>query len=200
MPIQISSWFTHTQRSEQVVHCSLFKKILITKQRRRRFGFTLIELMVAISIIALLSTIAVAAYSTAQIKVRDTKRKADLNALKTAIETARSNNSDPDIAPGCNPASATCYLSTMNDLQNPALVPTYIKKMPIDPIGMLYRYRPFPSGCSGVSAITGCTSYAIEACLENDNEPLDPPKVIAISGNICLGSGHVRQYSVFSPN
>lgn len=163
-------------------------------------GFTLIELLIVIGIMGVIATISVASFSTAQIKARDSRRKADLDGLKKAIEIARSNN-NTDGVPGCNPPSATCYLSAMNDVQNPALVPTYIKKMPLDPTGAFnYRYRPNPAGCSGVSGITICTDYSLEACLENDKEPINPPTVIAISGNICLGSGHIRQYSVFSVN
>ncbi len=49
-------------------------------------GFTLIELMVAISIIAVLSTIGMVAYSKVQLLGRDARRKQDLRAIAQALE------------------------------------------------------------------------------------------------------------------
>lgn len=49
-------------------------------------GFTLIELMVVVSIIAILSVVGVAVYSEISSKARDAKRKSDIKAIATAIE------------------------------------------------------------------------------------------------------------------
>lgn len=49
-------------------------------------GFTLIELLVVVSIIAVLSLIGVTVYSSAQGKARDTKRRADIDAISNALE------------------------------------------------------------------------------------------------------------------
>lgn len=49
-------------------------------------GFTLIELMVAVSIIAVLSTVGVTAFSKAQVKARDATRKNDLRQIQTALD------------------------------------------------------------------------------------------------------------------
>ncbi|MBI4039997.1 type II secretion system protein [Candidatus Daviesbacteria bacterium] len=49
-------------------------------------GFTLIELLVTISIIAILSAIGIVTFSGVQVSARDSKRKQDLNALKTSLE------------------------------------------------------------------------------------------------------------------
>ena len=55
------------------------------KQNRKK-GFTIIELLVVISIIGLLSTISVVSLNGARIKSRDAKRVSDISQLKTAIE------------------------------------------------------------------------------------------------------------------
>ncbi len=52
---------------------------------RRRRGFTLIELMVVISIISLLSSIVLATVKTTQMKARDTRRKQDLHQIRIAL-------------------------------------------------------------------------------------------------------------------
>jgi len=49
-------------------------------------GFTLVELLVVISIIGLLSTIAIVSLGSARAKSRDTKRIADMKQLSTALE------------------------------------------------------------------------------------------------------------------
>jgi len=49
-------------------------------------GFTIIELLVVISIIGLLSTISVVSLNGARIKSRDAKRVSDVDNIKKAIE------------------------------------------------------------------------------------------------------------------
>lgn len=49
-------------------------------------GFTLVELMIAISIVAILATVGFTVYSNTQINARDAKRKQDIDAIATAIE------------------------------------------------------------------------------------------------------------------
>lgn len=49
-------------------------------------GFTLVELLVAISIIAILSAVGLAIFSNIQSKARDSIRKNDLRSLATALE------------------------------------------------------------------------------------------------------------------
>lgn len=49
-------------------------------------GFTLLEMLVVIGIIAILVSIGFASYSTAQKKARDAKRKSDLKTIQTAFE------------------------------------------------------------------------------------------------------------------
>jgi prepilin-type N-terminal cleavage/methylation domain-containing protein len=54
--------------------------------RNTKHGFTLVELLVVIGIIAVLVTVAMASYSTAQRKTRDGRRKADIHAIQVAYE------------------------------------------------------------------------------------------------------------------
>lgn len=61
------------------------------KQRIKQIkGFTLIELMVVVAIIAILSVIGLAIFSTAQANARDARRKGDIDAIANVLETSRS--------------------------------------------------------------------------------------------------------------
>lgn len=55
-------------------------------------GFTLIELLVVISIIGLLSTLAVVSFGNARKKSRDTKRVADIKSIQTGLELYFADN------------------------------------------------------------------------------------------------------------
>lgn len=66
----------------------------IYKNKRNNFGFTLIELMVVMSIISLMSSIVLSALSNARAKARDGIRLQDMRTLQTAIAMYRSDNND----------------------------------------------------------------------------------------------------------
>lgn len=55
-------------------------------QNKNQFGFTLIELMAVISIVALLGSVILVALNQARLKGRDGKRIADLKQLVTALD------------------------------------------------------------------------------------------------------------------
>ena len=64
---------------------------------RKQYGFTLIELMVVVGIIVLLSTMMMVNYRNASRKARDSRRAADLEQLRSALEIYYADNdSYPD--------------------------------------------------------------------------------------------------------
>lgn len=52
----------------------------------KKLGFTLLEILVVIGIIAILVAMGFASYSTAQKKARDARRKGDLKAIQNSME------------------------------------------------------------------------------------------------------------------
>lgn len=94
----------------------------LTKKRSIK-GFTLIELLVVIAIIGVLASIVLASLNTARKKSRDTRRVADMNQARLALELYYdSNRRYPDTSSAISSTAA-------------GLVPTYIASWPTDPIG-----------------------------------------------------------------
>ncbi len=109
-------------------------------------GFTLIELLVVIAIIGILITVGSVSYLRAIRLSRDSKRKTDLEQIRQALETYRSENRQyPDLSPGLS-----------------ALVPAYITSVPEDPKTPDFTYTYTPSGT---------TTYQLCAELETTVDP-----------------------------
>ncbi len=111
-------------------------KYQVSSIKGKSRGFTLIELMVAISIVAIIAAVGLVVYSTAQKSGRISKRIQDLGALRTAIELYKTSVGS---YPNQNVA-ATCanYLTGLA-----VLVPNYMPQLPADPSGgtNCYRYQ-----------------------------------------------------------
>lgn len=65
-----------------------------TMKQIKQFGFTLVEILVVISIIGLLASLTLVSFTGTQKSARDTQRKSDLKQYATTLETfANENNS-----------------------------------------------------------------------------------------------------------
>ncbi len=112
-------------------------------------AFTLVELLVALSIMALIMGASLTAFESTKKSARDGRRKADLESLRSALEIYRSDL-------GTYP-NAINLLSTGN----------YISAIPVDPTGASYSYNPV---CT-----TNCLRYYLCSTLEIQPNP--PPDV-----------------------
>src|SRR4030066_1038673 len=92
----------------------------LTTNSKVKRGFTLIELLVVISIIGILASFAIASFTSAQRKGRDSRRKADLDAIKKALELFKGDTKGGGFYPyGMDDSILT--------------VPGYMKVYPHDP-------------------------------------------------------------------
>ena len=117
--------------------------------RGTKKGFTLLELLVVITIIGLLSSVGLASYTRAQARARDAKRQSDMTTLRNALELYYSENNVYVNTGGAWQAITTPLV---------VLVPNYTKQLPADPggQGLAYRYR----------SVTTNQGYCLEGKLE----------------------------------
>lgn len=128
--------------------------------KQTRAGFTLVELLVSLSIIAVLTAIGIASFSTASKQSRDTKRKSDLQQIRAALEMYRSDNGNYPSAGSGSWVEVTAGLTT-------PLVSTYISDVPADPLsGQSYYYMA--TNPSGGAYYGFCLSGQLESEDPND--------------------------------
>ncbi|MFA9288586.1 MAG: type II secretion system protein [Weeksellaceae bacterium] len=121
-----------------------------------RKGFTLLEIMIAISILSVLVGVSATAYSVYIRNSRDARRIVDLESLRSGLELYRSNSIN-----GAYP----------DDLDN-LIDDGFLDVIPVDPSndpdqGYTYTYTTFPSGCDDAGTTSYCTNYNLNVTLEN---------------------------------
>jgi prepilin-type N-terminal cleavage/methylation domain-containing protein len=126
-------------------------------------GFTLVELLVVISIIGILASVVLVSLNSARGKARDARRISDLHQLSLALENYYDSNAN--------------YPATLASLAT-----TYIAAVPKDPqAGANYQYAALGSG-------TTCSGYHLGATLENASNPAFNSDSDAAAGTACTGS------------
>lgn len=104
--------------------------------KKTQRGFTLLELLVVVTIIGMLSSVVLASVSAARIKARDARRVSDLKQLQLALQLYYGENSAYPVATqysSSEPSSSAFYVNPAGFV--PGLAPTYIATLPRDPNG-----------------------------------------------------------------
>lgn len=130
---------------------------------KNRQGFTFIELLVVVTIIGVLTAVGVVSYTSTNQSARDSKRLADLEQIRSALEICRSEA-------GSYPADVSSGVVCDGD--------SYLSPLPSDPwdskSGYGYSYTQ-----------NSPTSYDICATLENDDKCTG---TISGTGECCLSN------------
>lgn len=127
-------------------------------------GFTLVELLVTISILAVLMTIALVSYDNLQRGARDTRRKSDLSGIQAALEQYHADQ-------GYYPSSITSGSPLTSGTK------TYMVKIPQETQSghPAYSYTAKPStptACNNMAIY--CTNYCLYATVENNSNATTP--------------------------
>lgn len=103
---------------------------------KQQIGFTLIEVLVAMTIVAVLASLSLVSYQGARKTARDGQRKADLEVIRSALETCR--------------ADTGSYPDSIYDNVSCGTPPrTYLSGSPKDPVTQAnYSYSKTDSGYS----------------------------------------------------
>jgi len=111
-----------------------------SKETKKKASFTLLEILIVTTIIALLVSGAVVSYSQFSKQARDSRRKTDLENIRASLEMYRSN--------------VNIYPASLD-----SLVPDYIISIPKDP-------KTAVSYSSGYTQLLSGSSYSLSWALE----------------------------------
>ena len=139
-------------------------------------GFSLVELLVAMGIIAVLATLAMANFIGAQSRGRDAQRKANIRQIQSALELYRADNASYPLAP--LPACGQPFAVSGS---------VYMQKIPCDPQNtgqVVFQYT------------SNGTTYTLTTCLENVNDAAKDP---TNNSTYCSGGTTNWSHTVTNP-
>ena len=150
-------------------------------------GFSLIELLVVITIIGILAAVGTGSFTTAQKRSRDAKRKSHLNALKNALEAYHNDfgqypadDMDGKIS-GCG-TDGIALCSWGDEFSNTTKGTIYMVELPQDPASGQNYYYDTPNLNK---------AYQLYANLENDQDQalnLLGDEILTYSGTECASN------------
>lgn len=137
-----------------VIRTSLRENLVIAQQ-----GFTMIELLVVISIIGILASLAVVSFTSSQKQARDSARKSDIRQYSTSIEAYANKNNGLYPSRTTTVAAAGTLCETDLGMTGCSDDPKYLT----DPTYLRYQYQSDGTGAGAADA----TTYVLWADLEN---------------------------------
>ncbi len=135
--------------------------------KRRKQGFTLIEVLVAATIIAILTAVGMVSYTNINKRSRDTKRRSDMEQIRSALEMYRADNGSYANTGGGNWSDAS-NLSAI-------LVSSYMSAIPSDPKSTTQTYRYLATNLVSGRYYGYCLSSLLES--ENPSDTCTPDTV-----------------------
>lgn len=148
-------------------------------------GFSMVELLVALSIISLLSYVGFIGFTAQLRKGRDGRRKADLEAIRGALEIYRVDIDQYPTETVCDASNGSCAIAcpcsplTIDWNGNiTTLEPNYIADLPVDPVNDATHFYEYEPVCNEISTVCGvardctlsgdCCAYRLRVVLEVD--------------------------------
>lgn len=137
--------------------------------KKYKLGFTLVELLVVVSLIGVLSTLVLANLNSARERARDAQRKSDLRNIQTALRLYYNDTGGYPTASGGNIVACSGTCTWGQPWINGTV--TYMGTLPKDPLSSQYYIYTYVDS----------DNYTLEACLENKSDD----KGVATTGSWC---------------
>lgn len=129
-------------------------------------GFTLVELLVVVSLIGVLSTLVLANLNSARERARDSQRKSDLRNIQTALRMYYNDASSYPLAAALPWGAVWTGASGA----------TYMNTLPKDPLSPTQDY---------VYTYVDSENYTLSACLENKSDDKCVTVAAAVCASLC---------------
>lgn len=136
-------------------------------------GFTLIEMLVVISIIGILATLVAANLNSARSRARDAERKSDIKNIQTALRLYYNDFGGYPKASGggnilgCGTGTSLCPWRSEWAVTVNGGTTVYMSTLPGDPLTSTQSYR---------YTYTDSDDYVLSACLENGSDTNGVPE------------------------
>ncbi len=98
--------------------------------KRKNFGFTIVELVVVITVIAILASVTTIAYRNVQASARDEKRKSDVMILLAAVEEYYADYGDYPVASPTCPSPGSVDECHRNEIWQMLVDQGYLARIP----------------------------------------------------------------------
>lgn len=150
--------------------------------RKSTSGFTIVELLIVIVVIAILASISIVAYSGIQARARDSQRRNDVSEIVKALELYYADNGQYPTSSGAGSTTINSSWSTTADASWQSLsnaLKTYLNKLPTDPTSTPngnvqatgnYNYAYFSAGSYCNGAMTSHQAYLLIYQLEGSSQ------------------------------
>lgn len=148
------------------------KFLNLSKQKQR--GFTIVELLIVIVVIAILAAITIVAYNGVQARGRDARRVSDMQAIVKALEMYKADNGQYPVVAYSGTGSLGGWEVSAKEASGEFLAPLknygFSSGVPVDPINdatdadfntartnnhYTYAYYRYPAGNNGCDASRG---------------------------------------------
>ncbi len=142
---------------------------MISLQRKKEEGFTIVELLIVIVIIGILATLVIITFTGIQQRARNTKRQTDINAIDSHLEAYNANAGFYPTFAQMNNNPANWVSSNLKGLDPNALQdPQGASQTVVSaPAAKAYAYQPTDdngNACDDVT--TNCTKFTLTATYE----------------------------------
>ncbi len=172
----------------------MLKKEKIQKLTSERVGFSMVEIMVIVTLITILAGVGVIAFRGVQARARDAKRQTDLESIQTALEVYYQEHYS---YPSSSEWDKVKNNGVSDDVLSVTLEPDYMNLVPIDPLQSdTANQGPCGGGRYGYVYWSDGTTYFLATYVEGANS--SPCSSLA-GWTACGGSPPSDCYGVQNP-